>query len=83
MIINRIWRLIKKQISATLVESVLSRQPDDLETTLRRHGYRLKDLVGGLIEAKPAEIMALFNNRLDPARTAVLRDRTLAVGLLI
>lgn len=34
----------EKPITATLVESVLSRQLDDLEPTLKRHGYRLKDL---------------------------------------
>ena len=62
---------------------MLSRQPDDLETTLTRHGYRMKDMVGGLIEEKPAEIRALFNNQLDPVRTAELRDRMLAVGLPI
>ncbi len=69
-------------ITATLVESVLSRQLDDLEPTLTRHGYRLKDMVEQF-DAKPAEIRALFNNQLDPARTAELRDRMLAVGLPI
>ncbi|MBS9428245.1 phosphoribulokinase [Photorhabdus akhurstii] len=34
-------------------------------------------------DAKPAGIRALFNNQLDPVRTAELRDRMLAVGLLI
>ncbi|MFY8765695.1 hypothetical protein ACOWZQ_27180, partial [Klebsiella pneumoniae] len=71
-----------KPITATLVESVLSRQLDDLEPTLTRHGYRLKDMVEQF-DAKPAEIRALFNNQLDPARTAELRDRMLAVGLPI
>ncbi|HAE8733996.1 MULTISPECIES: ExeA family protein [Salmonella] len=72
----------EKPITATLVESVLSRQLDDLEPTLTRHGYRLKDMVEQF-DAKPAEIRALFNNQLDPARTAELRDRMLAVGLPI
>ncbi|END3207079.1 phosphoribulokinase [Salmonella enterica] len=69
-------------MSTTLVESVLSRQLDDLEPTLTRHGYRLKDMVEQF-DAKPAEIRALFNNQLDPARTVELRDRMLAVGLPI
>jgi len=64
----------EKPITATLVEFVLSRQLDDLEPTLTRHGYRLKDMVEQF-DAKPAEIRALFNNQLDPARTAELRDR--------
>ena len=76
------FRPREKPITATLVESVLSRQLDDLEPTLTRHGYRLKDMVEQF-DAKPAEIRALFNNQLDPARTAELRDRMLAVGLPI
>ncbi|MDE9431767.1 phosphoribulokinase [Xenorhabdus bovienii] len=64
---------------STLIESVLSRQLDDLEPTL---SYRLKDMVEQF-DAKPAEIRALFNNQLDPVRTTELRDRMLAVGLPI
>lgn len=61
----------------------LLREPiDDLEPTLTRHGYRLKDMVEQF-DAKPSEIRALFSNQLDPARTAELRDRMLAVGLPI
>ncbi len=32
----------KKPVTAELVETVLSRQLDDLAPTLARHGYRLK-----------------------------------------
>lgn len=69
-------------VAAALVESVLSRQLDDLEPTLTRHGYRLKDMVEQF-DAKPCEIRALFSNQLDPARTAELRDKMLALGLQI
>lgn len=72
----------EKLITATLAESVLSRQLDDLEPTLTRHGYRLKGMVEQF-DAKPAEIRALFNNQLDPTRTVELRNRMLAVGLPI
>jgi type II secretory pathway predicted ATPase ExeA len=72
----------EQPVTAALVESVLSRQLDDLEPTLTRHGYRLKDMVEQF-DAKPAEIRALFSNQLDPARTAELRDRILAAGLPI
>ncbi|KPY04703.1 ExeA-like protein, partial [Pseudomonas amygdali pv. mori] len=64
----------EKTVSAELVESVLSRQLDDLEPTLTRHGYRIKDMVEQF-DAKPTEIKALFSNALDPARTTELRDR--------
>jgi hypothetical protein len=72
----------EKPVSAELVESVLSRQLDDLEPTLTRHGYRIKDLVEQF-DARPTEIKALFSNMLDPARTAELRDKMLAAGLPI
>jgi hypothetical protein len=67
-------------VSAELVESVLSRQLDDLEPTLTRHGYHLKDLVEQF-DVKPAEIKALFNNQLDPTRVTELRRQFLAAGL--
>lgn len=47
----------KKPISAELVESVLSRQLDDLEPTLASHGYRTKDLVEQF-DARTSEIKA-------------------------
>lgn len=37
------------------VETVMSRQLDDLEPTLARHGYRLKDMTEQF-DAKAAEI---------------------------
>lgn len=67
-------------ISAELVETVLSRQLDDLEPTLTRHGYHLRDLVEQF-DAKPAEIKALFGNQLEPSRAVELRNRMLAAGL--
>lgn len=72
----------EKPISAEMVESVLSRQIDDLEPTLTRNGYRMKDLVEQF-EAKPAEIKALFANTLDPTRASELREKMLRAGLPI
>lgn len=67
-------------VSAELVETVLSRQLDDLEPTLTRHGYHLRDLVEQF-DVKPAEIKALFGNQLEPSRAVELRNRMLAAGL--
>ena len=69
-------------VTAELVESVLMRKIDDLEPTLTRHGYRVKDLVEQF-NAKPAEIRALFANQLDPTRTAELRAELQMAGLPI
>lgn len=68
--------------SAELVEAILSKQLDDLEPTLARHGYRLRDLVEQF-DAKPAEIRAWFGNQLDPARASELRERLQAAGVPI
>ena len=67
-------------VSAEIVASVLSRQLDDVEPTLTRHGYGVKDLVDEF-GAKPAEIKALFNNTLDATRAAELRMQFQAAGL--
>jgi type II secretory pathway predicted ATPase ExeA len=68
--------------SAELVEAILSKQLDDLEPTLARHGYRLRDLVEQF-DAKPGEIRAWFGNQLDPARASELRERLQAAGVPI
>ncbi|MDD1637604.1 MAG: hypothetical protein LUQ56_05645 [Methylococcaceae bacterium] len=57
------YQIGEKLVSPEVVESVLSRQIDDLEPTLTRNGYRLKDLIGQF-DAKPAEIKELFSNTL-------------------
>lgn len=69
-------------VSAELVDAVLSKHLDDLEPTLARHGYRLRDLVEQF-EVKPAEIKAWFGQQLEPVRAAELRDRLLAAGVPI
>jgi hypothetical protein len=70
----------EKPVSVMVVESVLSRQLDDLEPTLKRLGFGVRDLAEQ-IDAKPTEIRALFDNQLDPTRATELRDRMLAAGL--
>ncbi len=69
-------------IGAELIEALLLRHLEDLESTLTRQGYGLKDLVQNF-DAKPAEIKALFANQLDPIRANDLRDRMRRAGLPI
>lgn len=69
-----------RPLPAEIVQAVISRHIDDLEPTLTRHGYRMKDLVEQF-EGKVHEFKALFNNTLDPERTAELRDKMLAAGI--
>jgi len=61
---------------------VLSRQLDDLEPKLTRHGYDARNLAEQF-NAKPAEIKRVLRGELDPARTRELTDEMLAAGLPI
>ncbi|WAK04260.1 ExeA family protein [Methylobacter sp. YRD-M1] len=72
----------ERPVPVEVVESILSRHIDDLEPTLTRHGYRIKDLMEQL-DAKSADIKALFNNTLDPVRATELREKMLRAGLPI
>jgi type II secretory pathway predicted ATPase ExeA len=74
------YRMAEKPITATLLESILSRQLDELEPTLARNGYRIKDLAEQF-NVKTTEIKALLNGQLDQKRAAELQDRMLLAGL--
>lgn len=76
------YQIGDRPVSAEVVTSVMSRQIDDLEPTLMRHGYRIKDLAEQF-DAKPVEIKALFRNALDVGRAAQLREQMLRAGLPI
>lgn len=76
------YQVGEKPITAAIVESVLSKQLDDLEPTLTRHGYNIKSLAEQF-SAKPAEIRSLFRGQLEPARMQELQEQMLAAGLPI
>ncbi len=70
----------EKPVTAEVVEAVLSRQLDELEPTLTRHGYSVRTL-SEQFNAKPAEIKRLMRGDLDAARTRELADEMRAAGL--
>jgi type II secretory pathway predicted ATPase ExeA len=72
----------EKPVSEALVDSILSKQIDDLEPTLTRHGYSIKSLAEQF-NTRPAEIRSLFKGQLDPIRAQDLREEMLAAGLPI
>jgi type II secretory pathway predicted ATPase ExeA len=74
------YRVAVKPITTVMIESVLSKQIDDLEPTLTRHGYDVRGLAEQF-NAKPAEIKLLFRGQLDPARARELQEQMLAAGL--
>lgn len=73
-------RMGEKTVTLAVVESILSKQIDDLEPTLTRHGYNIKSL-SEQFNAKPAEIRSFFRGQLDPMRTRELQEQMLAAGL--
>ncbi len=75
-------RMGEATVTQAVVESILSKQIDDLEPTLTRHGYNVKSLSEQL-NAKQSEIRSLFRGQLDPSRTRELQEQMLAAGLPI
>jgi type II secretory pathway predicted ATPase ExeA len=76
------YQIGEMPVSAEIINTVLTRHSEDIEPTLTRNGYRIKDLAEQF-DAKPAEIKALFAQTLDPIRSAELREKMLAAGLPI
>lgn len=74
------YRMAHKPITVAVVESILSKQLDDLEPTLKRHGYNVKSLAEQF-HAKPSEIRLLFQGQLEPTRAQELQEQMLAAGL--
>nr|WP_294563228.1 AAA family ATPase [uncultured Rhodopila sp.] len=74
------YQASEKPISEAIVDSVLSKQIDDLEPTLTRHGYTAKVLTE-LLGTRPGEIRSLFRQTLEPDRVRELKDKMLAAGL--
>ncbi len=72
----------EKPVTAAIVQSILSKQIDDLEPTLTRSGYNVKSLAEQF-NTKPAEIRLLFRGQLDAVRAQDLREQMLAAGLPI
>jgi len=74
------YQASEKPVGEAIVDSVLSKQIDDLEPTLMRHGYRAK-VLGEMLGTKPAEVRALLRQTLEPDRARELKEQLLAAGL--
>ena len=72
----------EKPVTMAIIDSVLSKQIDDLEPTLTRHGYNVRGLAEQF-NAKPAEIRSLFRGQLEPMRARELQEQMLMAGLPI
>lgn len=74
------YQASEKPITEAIVESVLSKQIDDLEPTLTRHGYT-PTVLSEMLGMKPGEIRALFKRTLEPDRAREVKEQMLAAGL--
>ena len=74
------YQASEKPITEAIVESVLSKQIDDLEPTLTRHGYT-PAVLSEMLGMKPSEIRALFKRTLEPDRAREVKEQMLAAGL--
>jgi len=62
------------------LSSTPTKQIDDLEPTLIRHGYTTEVLVE-LLDTKPGEVRALLRQTLGVERSRELKEQMLAAGL--
>ena len=76
------YHMGEKPVTAEIIQSILSKQIDDLEPTLTRSGYNVKSLAEQF-NTKPAEIRLLFRGQLEAGRAQDLREQMLAAGLPI
>ena len=74
------YQASEKPVGEGIVDSVLSKQIDDLEPTLTRHGYTAK-VLAELLDTKPGEVRALFRQTLGVERSRELKEQMLAAGL--
>ena len=74
------YQASEKPVGEAIVDSVLSKQIDNLEPTLTRHGYTAKVLTE-MLGTKPGEIKALFKQTLETDRARELKEQMLAAGL--
>jgi hypothetical protein len=56
------FRVGEKPVTVEVIEAVLSRQIDNLEPKLMRHGYDVR-ILAGQFNAKPAEIRQFLQGR--------------------
>ena len=73
-------RIGERVVTTAVVEAVLSRQLDDLEPRLTRHGYDVRSIADEF-RVKPADVRLFLQGQLDPARTRELTEQMLVAGL--
>jgi type II secretory pathway predicted ATPase ExeA len=73
-------RIGERVVTLAVVDAVLSRQLDELEPRLTRHGYDVRSIADEF-RVKPADVRLFLQGQLDPARTRELTEQMLVAGL--
>ena len=73
------YQASEKPVGEAIVNSVLSKQIDDLEATLTRHGYTAR-LLTEMLGAEPGEIRRCSSRTLEADRARELKEQMLAAG---
>lgn len=74
------YQVGQNPVTPEIIDAVLSKQLDDLEPKLVRHGYNTQ-VLSRLLNVRPAEIRSFLRGQLPPGRTEELRNELLAVGI--
>ncbi len=74
------YQVGQNPVTPEIIDAVLSKQLDDLEPKLVRHGYNTQ-VLSRLLNVRPAEIRSFLHGQLPPGRTEELRNELLAVGI--
>jgi type II secretory pathway predicted ATPase ExeA len=74
------YKVGQKPVKPEIVESVLTKDLNDIEPTLLRNGYNVKT-IAELVNVKPAEIRQFLSGRLDAARMQELQNDMLKAGI--
>jgi type II secretory pathway predicted ATPase ExeA len=67
-------------VSENVIESILAKDIDDLESKLTRHGYNVKTLAGA-VNVQPKVIRSFLRKKLSPGQSQEIKMEMLAVGI--
>jgi type II secretory pathway predicted ATPase ExeA len=67
-------------VSENVIESILAKDIDDLESKLTRHGYNVKTLAEA-VNVQPKVIRSFLHKKLSPGQSQEIKMEMLAVGI--
>ncbi|MGB3693403.1 MAG: hypothetical protein WA999_11795, partial [Spirulinaceae cyanobacterium] len=74
------YQVGQKPITLPLVKEILTKELNDIEPHLIRHGYSTK-VLADLLNVRTAEVKSFLHNQLPMAKTQDLKERMLKIGI--